>query len=270
MPEQIARQEVSPPPTGDPPSTPKTLPPHVAAALWRGGELGGGVASAVATGFSALDRELPGGGWPCQNLTELLCEQASVLEWRLFGPALRHLVERGQSIVAVGPPKAPHVPGLRDIGLNERQLVWIRADSPSERLWSTEQLVKANACGALIAWLPQARPAQIRRLQVAAQRFEGLVLVCRPASARFEASAAPLRVAAAAGMDWELRVRILKRRGAAQDELLMVPSIPGGLASIMTPRLRRPSAWAPSREVAADVVGSIATSDRAKPLSAPV
>ena len=261
-------QEAPPSSPAKPSLPPGELPPHVAAALWHGSELGGAPTPTLTTGFADLDVELPGGGWPCQNLTELLCEQASVLEWRLFGPALRRLVESGRSIVAVGSPKPPHMPGLCDIGLNERQLVWIKADSPAERLWSTEQLVKANACGALIAWLPQARPAQIRRLQVAAQRFEGLVLVCRPAAARFEASAAPLRVAAEVGMDWELRIRILKRRGAAREHPLTVPSIPGGLASIMTPRLRRPSVWAPSREVAADVVGSAATPDRAKSLSA--
>lgn len=240
----------------------------MAAALWHGDELGSAVAPVVASGFDALDRELPGGGWPCHAITELLSAQATVLEWRLFGPALRQLASAGRPIVVVGPPKAPHLPGLQQQGLDERSLVWVRADSPSERLWCTEQLIRSNACGALLAWLPQARPAQLRRLQVGAQRSEGLVIVCRPATARFEASAAPLRVLAGVGIDWQLQLQILKRRGAAHDGTLQLPSVPAGLASILTPRLRRPGALAPHREVAADVVGSTATRHRSQPLSA--
>ena len=50
-----------------------------------------------------------------------------------------------------------------------------------------------------------------------------------------EASAAPLRVHATFALDWELRVRILKRRGPAFDGTLRLPSVPGGLASVLTP-----------------------------------
>ncbi|MDZ5458804.1 recombinase RecA, partial [Azohydromonas lata] len=59
-----------------------SLPPAVAAGLWRGSEMGQPPVSAWATGFEALDRELPGGGWPGGALTELLQPQPAVLEWR--------------------------------------------------------------------------------------------------------------------------------------------------------------------------------------------
>lgn len=217
------------------------LPADVAAAVWRGTELGSQVTHVLSSGFAMLDAELPGGGWPCHALSELLQPQASVAEWRLLAPAMRQVVAKGLDVVVVAPPKHPHLPGLRRIGLDERRLVWIQADSPAERLWATEQLVKANAAGLLVAWLPQARPEQIRRLQIGAHACDGPVVVCRPLAAESEASAAPLRVAVRFGLDWELHLRILKRKGPTHEGVLSVPSIPGGLEDILTPRLRAPS-----------------------------
>ena len=240
-------------------SQPGQLPPEVEAALWRGTDMGRQACPVVSSAFADLDQELPGGGWPCQSLSEVLSPQPSVLEWRLIGPALRNIVAAGKSVVVVGPPKKPHLPGLHHAGIDERHLVWVQAEAPSERLWCTEQLVKANACGALVSWLPQARPEQIRRLQVCAQACEGPVFLFRPAAAQHESSAAPLRVLATFGLDWELQVHVFKRRGPVHDGLVHLKSVPGGLASVLTPRLLKPSQFLLTREVAANVVGGAAT-----------
>ena len=151
------------------PARPGELPPEIEAAIWRGTELGSPVSSVLSSGFVALDAELPGSGWPCHSLTEILQPQPTVAEWRLLAPVMRRVVAGGGNIVVVGPPKSPHLPGLKYAGLDERHLVWIQAESPAERLWVTEQLVKTNAAGLLVSWLPQARQEQIRRLQVCAQ-----------------------------------------------------------------------------------------------------
>ncbi|CAN7616930.1 translesion DNA synthesis-associated protein ImuA [Variovorax paradoxus] len=231
------------------PRRPTVVLPHaVEAAVWRGDALGTPVTSTVRTGFERLDAELPGGGWPCQSLTEVLQVQPSVLEWRLLAPAMRTLVAQGRQIVIIGPPKAPHLPGLRHLGLDERHLVWIAADKPVERLWATEQLIKANAAGMLVSWLPQARQEQIRRLQVCALGCDGPVILCRPAAAEHEASAAPLRLQARFGVDWELRIHLLKRKGPPHEGELTLPSVPGGLEAILTPRLRHPSRLIAARQ----------------------
>jgi protein ImuA len=247
------------------PARPGDLPPDIEAALWRGDQLGSPVTSVVSSGFSALDAELPGGGWPCHALTEILQPQPTVAEWRLLAPAMRQVVAHGGHIVVVGPPKSPHLPGLKYAGLDERHLVWIQAEAPAERLWVTEQLIKTNAAGLLVSWLPQARQEQIRRLQVCAQACEGPVFLCRPAAAEHEPSAAPLRVQLRFGLDWHLHVYLLKRKGPAHEGEVTLSSVPGGLESILTPRLRRPSHIIASRHVADDlregqahVVGSAA------------
>ena len=209
--------------------------------VWRGCELGHLPTATQPTGWEALDRALPGGGWPSRSLTELLAPQPASLEWRLLGPALQQIAAQGRQIVAIAPPRHPYLPGLQQAGLDERRLIWIQADPSAERLWATEQLIKSNACGAIIAWLPQARPEQLRRLQVGAQSCDAPVFLCHPESARHESSAAPLRVLASLGLDWELRLQILKRRGPILAEAMALPSVPGRLACIITPRLRQPS-----------------------------
>lgn len=228
--------------------------------VWRGDELGSAISETCATGWSELDAELPGGGWPLRSLTEVLAPQPAVLEWRLIGRAIGRIAASGGEVVLVGPPKEPHLPGLVHEGLDQRRLIWIEAASPAERLWVTEQMVKSNAAGAIVAWLPQARPEQVRRLQVCAQTCDAPVFLCRPEAARHEASAAPLRLHAAYVVDWELRVEVFKRRGPAHAGSLHLPSVPGGLAAILTPRLLKPGRLFRSETV--DVVGSIAPRPR--------
>ncbi len=252
-------------------STVAALPPAVAAAVWRGDQLGRAALPTRSSGFDVLDAALPGGGWPCQGLTELLCPQPGTLEWRLLAPLLRTLCSAGGAarlaaaspVLLVGPPHRPHPPGLRADGISERGLVWLQADTTAERLWTTEQLLKARAPGVLVAWLPQARPEQLRRLQVLAGAAQGPVFVCRPQAAAREASAAPLRLlvrVGAAGADdgpWSLQVDVLKRPGPPLARTLSLPSVPGGLAALLPPRWRPapvPPAPAHPREEDAHVV----------------
>lgn len=220
---------------------PAVVPGQVPEGIWRGDELGSQSVEAVSTGWASLDAELPGGGWPRRSVSEILAPQPAVLEWRLLGGALRQLVADGGQVVLVGPPKHPHLPGLVHEGANAKQLIWIQADTPAERLWVTEQMIKSDAAGAVIAWLPQARQEQIRRLQICALGCRAPVFLCRPEAARHESSAAPLRVHASYGLDWELQLEVFKRRGPALAQPLALPSVPGGLASVLTPRLLAPS-----------------------------
>lgn len=225
------------------------LPPGVAAALWRGDALGGGDTRTVPSGHAALDAALPGGGWPCQALTEILSPQPALCEWRLLGPGLRALAGLGGSggpVVLVGPPRDPHLPGLLQAGLRARDLVWIDARTVAERLWAAEQLLQSQPeGGALLVWLPQVRAVALRRLQVRAQTCTCPVFLFRPDSAAHEASPAPLRVAVLPAADWHLRVRLLKRRGPALDGVLDLPAVPAALARLLTPRLLPAGAASP-------------------------
>lgn len=228
-----------------------SLPPELADTVWRGNQLGGGRAAFVSTGFPALDAQLTDGGWPCGSLTEVLQSQPSLLEWRLIGPCLRSLVSgvnAGRTVVVIGHPKRPHLLGLRHLGLEEDNLLWVKVDLPSHRLWATEQAIRSNSTAAILTWLPQARPEQLRRLQVLAQGCECPIFIIRPVEARHDPSPAPLRVLGSLLIDWQVKLEILKRRGPAHETPLALDSIPGGLQHVLTKRMRYPSRYLATKE----------------------
>ena len=229
------------PPSSSSSSPPGTLPPAVAASVWRGADFGQPLQRTVPSGWRALDRELPGQGWPCGALTEVLGTQSAVLEWRLLGPALARVCDEGGSVLLVGAPVPPFLPGLRLLGIDPRRLVWVRARTPAERLWVVEQLLRAQGPGAILAWLPQALPEQLRRLHAHAHGAQALLFALRPQEARTQASPAPLRVQAAPGDGWNLRVDVFKRRGPAQSAPVCLRAVPGGLDGALPERLRTPA-----------------------------
>lgn len=266
----VSAMHSQPPTQNNAASLGEPLPAHVEAALWRGGELRPPPAWVRPSGWAALDAELPGGGWPCRCITELLVPQPGVLEWRLLTPALRPLAERGGDIVVVAPPRQPFLGGLVQDGLDPDRFLRIQVHEPARRLWVTEQLLKANASDVVISWLPQVRQEQLRRLQTCATGFEGLCFLVRPIGSLRDSSAAPLRVAAALGADWNLDVRIAKRRGPVHENTLALQAIPGGLAGVLTPELMRPSQLDPATLPFIEVpyvVGGSATPSRTRQAS---
>lgn len=212
----------------------------LSATVWRANAIGSMPAAAVcSSGWPALDRELPGGGWPRRSLTELLAIQPAVLEWRLLAPVLRDIAAKGGCVVLVGPTHHPHSPGIAQCGIPPSRLVWVAAHTPAERLWCVEQVLKAQAIGALLAWLPQARPEQIRRLQIRAQGCDAPLFLFRPQPAASEPSAAPLRIETRLDAHWALHLKLLKRRGPPLDKPLVLPAIPPALDPILAERRRR-------------------------------
>lgn len=190
--------------------------------VWRADELARAQQIYVPSGHGELDPELPGQGWPLGQLTEILQAQPGRHEWRLLLPALRQVIAQGP-LVLVGAPQLPNLPALSLLGIPARQVLRVDAHSAAERLWATEQVLRGRELGALLSWLPQARPEQLRRLQLASTATQALVFVFRPLAARHESSPAPLRLAlqtvppltshAAQDGDHGLSVALLKRRG---------------------------------------------------------
>jgi protein ImuA len=181
-------------------------------AVWRADALAANTqaGSVLPTGHALLDAELPGGGWPVGVLCEILQAHSAQSEWRLLLPALvaaqegdKRMVGPGQrglpsdtaaTVVLIGPPHVPFGPALAAQGLAVQRLVWVKAQTPAERLWAAEQALRCEAVAAVLAWLPQVQSASLRRLHLAAQEHNKLLFVMRPAQAQRESSPAPLRL----------------------------------------------------------------------------
>jgi len=226
------------------------LPLALHPALWRAHQIAQPAAQVLASGFEALDAQLPAGGWPLGALTELLLPHPGVGELRLLAPVLAALQQRQRSVMWFDPPAAPCAWALAALGLDTQRLVVVHARQsglaqglPGARrgpslvreklpaadiLWALEQALKSGHVGAVLAWLPVRLPADaLRRLQLAAQAHEGPAFLLRADSERQRPSPAPLRLLlASAGPDL-LRVTLFKRRGPplAQALTLKLPAV---------------------------------------------
>lgn len=225
------------------------------AMLWRANQLNAPSSAVTASGFTALDAELPGGGWPHRVLTELLLPHPGLGELRLLVPALARIAgagaaaqaESGRSVMLFDPPAALCGSALVQLGVDARQLLVVhgresaravgglrRLLPSADLLWALEQALKSGHVGAALAWLPPRLKADtLRRLQLAAQSHDGPAFLFREVDARVKPSAAPLRLLLqGAGID-RLSVRILKRRGPPLMQPLML-----ALPPILSERVR--------------------------------
>ena len=211
------------------------------AAVWRADELARNVGATRPTGHAALDAVLPGGGWPVGALVEVLQPQAGQGEWRLLLPALgvgTPPAPSGGALVLVNPPHRPFVPALAAQGLDASRLLVLQgpmlARDAAARVWACEQALRGAGVSAVLAWLPQVRPEQLRRLQMAAQNFQQQLFVMRPLAAQQEASPAVLRLLLEPGEDADaLTLRLLKRRGPPLTTPLVLPARPERLQALL-------------------------------------
>src|SRR5690606_14965404 len=95
--------------------------------IWRGDRFAATTLPVVASGFSALDRELPGGGWPRGALTELLCDGAGQGELSLLLPALTQLCANGGWLILIAPPHPLHAGALAAAGIPLERLLLVES-----------------------------------------------------------------------------------------------------------------------------------------------
>lgn len=179
--------------------------------LWRG--RGSAPQAVHPTGFAALDAALPGGGWPCRGLVEILTPGSGSGELTLWAPLIGCLThaEIPRWCAFVAPPFEPFAPAWQAQGAQLARLLVARAAEP---LWALEQCLLSGACALGFAWPAAARMTELRRLALAAERGGCLGVLIRPARAAREPTAAMLRIAITR-TPTHLRLQLLKGRGVA-------------------------------------------------------
>ena len=190
-------------------------------AIWRGDDVAP-EPSAIPSGYAALDAALPGRGWPQGALTELLLEREGIGEISLTLPALVRLQSERRDVVWIAPPYKPYAPALAAAGVDLSRFHVVDCKSPQDALWAFEQSLRAPECGAAFAWLATQDERVLRRLQVAARDGRTWGALWRRPGVRGAAMAAPLRLALSR-QEGRLAVRVLKRRGAALSQPVLLP-----------------------------------------------
>lgn len=235
--------------------------------VWRGRELGQAQEKTLATGHAELDAQLPGGGWPVGCLVEVLQASPQQHVWSLLAPALvRCAAAEPGPMVLVNAPFEPFGPGLQGQGLRPEQLLCVRADKAAARLWATEQALRCADVAAVLAWVPQARTEELRRLHLCAQQHDRFLVVFRGMEASGHSSPARLRLAVAGAET--LEVSILKRRGPPLLQPLALPAQPRRLAALLESRKsRRPAPQPAARSVPLAPIGGSHVLDRTASLA---
>jgi hypothetical protein len=177
--------------------------------VWRGDHCAAASLPVLASGFAALDAELPGGGWPRGALSEILLDGAGLGELALLMPALR---AQDGGLLLIGLPYRLHAPAWIAAGVDLTRLTVVATASERDALWAMEQALASGAPGAVLCWTKTADARALRRLQVAAAAGGTAAFLFRPAHVAREASPAPLRLALAADADG-IVVSVVKRRG---------------------------------------------------------
>ena len=198
-----------------------------AGSVWQADRIAHHSGTVHPTGFSALDDELPGGGWPAGALIELLLERPGVGELSMLLPVLARTPPE-QWVVWLAPPLQPYAPALVRAGVPLARLLIVRPEDPQTLLWAIRQAAVSGSCAAVLAWVPRIDNTGLRRLQLAAEESATPLFLFRPGTVAGQSSPAPLRLALAARGDL-LEVRILKRRGppASRPILLEVHAADG-------------------------------------------
>ena len=207
------------------------------------------------TGFTALDAELPGAGWPLGALIEVLQPALEASVWPLLLPALARQAQAGR-LVLIQAPHEPYVPALVAAGVPWPQMLWINDVAPAQAAWAGEQALRCQDVAAVVAWLPRAHAGDLRRLHQAAASTGALLFVMRPAQAAQAASPARVRLRVTAAVpplsrphlrlveasmapedapipSWpQLRVDLLKRRGPPLSAPLWLPACGPAMLSV--------------------------------------
>lgn len=208
-------------------------------AIWRGSEQARVALPSIPTGFAALDRELPGGGWPRGTAAELLTERSGIGELSLLVPALAELSRGDGWLMLIAPPWIPYAPAFAARGVRLSKLIMVDTRSDKDTLWTAEQGLRTGNCSAVLAWPGAVNERSLRRLQLAAEEGGSFGAIFGEAARAAPSSPAPLRLQLGTRQN-RLAVCILKRRGSgATPTLLLDVECTGAALPVAASRFQR-------------------------------
>ena len=191
---------------------------------------------ALPTGFAALDRHLPGGGWPRRAITEILVDHYGVGELSLLMPALVRLSTLASRtkrwIVWIAPPYVPYAPALLFSGIDLSRVLLVEPQRErKDVLWAVEQALRSGSSIAVLAWLEEASNMVLRRFQLAAEEHDCWAVLFRSGRALRESSPAALRMRLSGGGE-KARLKIVKCRGKRPCSVTLELPVPSHMQAL--------------------------------------
>lgn len=187
-------------------------------AVWRGRDTAIETGRVLASGVAGLDARI-GGGWPRAALVEILSAGTAGLS--LLVPLLARLGSEPGWQSWINPPYIPYAPALLARGINVERVLLVRGIDNGQALWAGEQALRAGTCTVVLIWVKDIAPAQVRRLQLAAEAGDSLAVLFRSIKDARQSSPAALRLQVRPDID-ALQVQVLKRRGGWAGDTLRV------------------------------------------------
>ncbi len=175
------------------------------------------------SGYRALDRELPNGGWPSSVLTEFLLSEPDIGELNLLKNALPQMVAEGKTLVLLASAERKLAAKLNDWGLDLSQIVLIETEHPASQIATVERIMRDPNFGALLCWLPEARDDHLQRLHAAVSNSKGWAFIFRPLEEQHRPSPAMLRILCRSAASTCISLKIIKRRGIVEGKAMVLP-----------------------------------------------
>lgn len=172
------------------------------------------------SGWPALDKLLPGGGYPIGAVTELLVAANGIGEISLLlhGLAAQMQAFTQQRLALIAPPDALNAPALMQAGIDCARVPIVHCRDDSERIWCVEQMAAPDVFAAFIVWGDTLDGTALRRLQLAAEKAACPVFVYRHIRRARERSPAALRLAVSCRVTQGVsrqQLEVVKCRGPA-------------------------------------------------------
>ncbi|MEO8164585.1 MAG: translesion DNA synthesis-associated protein ImuA [Betaproteobacteria bacterium] len=203
-------------------------------AIWRGDDQARVALPSIPTGFSELDRELPGRGWPRGVVSELLTERSGIGELSLLMPALAQLSQHDGWLMLIAPPWVPYAPALAARGIRLSKIIVANTTTDKDTWWAAEQSLRAGNCSAVLLWPRAINEHGLRRLQLAAEAGGSFGVVFGESVRAAFSSPAPLRLRLGVRHN-KLAVKILKRRGNGLTPTLWLDTNQGSMSVVAPP-----------------------------------
>ncbi len=139
----------------------------------------------ISSGCEAMDRLLPVGGYLPGSVVEYLRHTpASGASHLAFLAARQAMKATGGFLIVVDHLEQIYPPKLHALGIDLKKVIFVRPASDTDAVWAVDQALRTPAVAAVFAEIPRLDDQAARRMQLAAERGDGLGLLVRSASAR--------------------------------------------------------------------------------------